>query len=96
MQNTAHMDLLIFACFFLELVKVEQPDSYEKDTWQMGETEKIELVPKLKEQGNNEYKAKNYKKASDLYAKALGILEQLMLRYVLSFLDKLFLSSLLF
>ncbi|CAG9858740.1 unnamed protein product [Phyllotreta striolata] len=66
--------------FIIELVKVEQPEAYEKDTWQMEMTEKIELIPKLKEQGNEEYKAKNYKKACDNYAKALGILEQLMLR----------------
>lgn len=46
----------------------------------MGEKEKISLVPKLKDEGNLEYKKKNYCKAADLYAKAVGILEQLMLK----------------
>lgn len=65
---------------FLEIVKVEQPENYEKEVWQMGEQEKIGLVPKLKEEGNLEYKNGNYCKAADLYAKAVGILEQLMLK----------------
>lgn len=67
-------------CFFLEIVKVEQPENYEKEVWQMGEDEKSNLVPKLKEKGNLEYKQKNYSKAAELYAKAVGILEQLMLK----------------
>lgn len=46
----------------------------------MGQQEKISMVPKLKEEGNLEYKNKNYSKAADLYAKAVGILEQLMLK----------------
>lgn len=61
-------------------MKVEQPENYEKESWQLEENEKIELVPKLKEQGNQEYKNKNYIKASELYAKAIGMLEQLMLK----------------
>lgn len=66
---------------FLEIVKVEQPDTYEKEVWQLGEQEKVNLVPKLKELGNVEYNNKNYIKAAELYAKAVGILEQLMLEY---------------
>lgn len=46
----------------------------------MEEKEKISMVPKLKEQGNFEYKNKNFTKAAELYAKAVGILEQLMLK----------------
>lgn len=46
----------------------------------MGEKEKISIVPKLKKDGNLEYKNKNYTKAAELYAKAVGILEQLMLK----------------
>lgn len=65
---------------FTEILKVEQPENYEKETWQLEEGEKIELIPKLKEQGNQEYKNKNYTKAAELYARAVGILEQLMLK----------------
>ncbi|XP_018566570.2 AH receptor-interacting protein [Anoplophora glabripennis] len=66
--------------FTMEILKVEQPESYEKESWQLEENEKIELIPKLKEQGNEEYKNKNYGKAAELYAKAVGMLEQLMLK----------------
>ncbi|KAG5895136.1 hypothetical protein JTB14_008570 [Gonioctena quinquepunctata] len=66
--------------FIIELVKVEQPEDYEKETWQMAEEEKIDMIPKLKEQGNEEYKNKNYEKAAALYAKAVAMLEQLMLK----------------
>lgn len=46
----------------------------------MNEDEKLTQIPKLKEQGNKEFKNKNYKAASDTYAKAIGMLEQLMLK----------------
>lgn len=59
---------------------MEQPDEYEKESWQLNETEQIEMIPKLKTQGNEEYNKKNFSKASDLYAKAIGLLEQLMLK----------------
>lgn len=59
---------------------MEQPDEYEKESWQLNETEQIEMIPKLKSQGNEEYNKKNFTKASDLYAKAIGLLEQLMLK----------------
>ncbi|KAJ8979591.1 hypothetical protein NQ317_019479 [Molorchus minor] len=65
--------------FTMEIVKVEQPEDYEKETWQLEEGEKVDLIPKLKEQGNQQYKNKNYAKAAELYAKAIGLLEQLML-----------------
>ncbi|KAJ8925097.1 hypothetical protein NQ315_001278 [Exocentrus adspersus] len=66
--------------FTMEVLKVEQPDSYEKESWQLEEEEKIKMIPQLKEQGNLEYKNKNYEKAAELYAKAIGMLEQLMLK----------------
>lgn len=46
----------------------------------MDEREKLETVPKLREKGNEEFRNKNYKEAADSYAKAIGILEQLMLK----------------
>lgn len=48
----------------------------------MNEEEKLNMVPKLKEQGNQKFKEKNYQAASDSYAQAIGILEQLMMQYV--------------
>lgn len=46
----------------------------------MDTKERIEIIPKLKAEGNEEYNRKNYKKASELYAKAIGLLDQLMLK----------------
>ncbi|XP_044269500.1 AH receptor-interacting protein [Tribolium madens] len=66
--------------FTIELVKVEQPEDYEKESWQMDEEEKLKKVPELKEQGNAEFRKKNYEEASDFYAKAIGIIEQLMIK----------------
>ncbi|XP_066250189.1 AH receptor-interacting protein [Euwallacea similis] len=66
--------------FIMEIVKVEQPHEYEKDSWQMNESEQVEMIPKLRSQGNEEYGKKNYVKAAELYAKAIGMLEQLMLK----------------
>jgi AH receptor-interacting protein len=66
--------------FTIELLKVEQPEDYEKESWQMNEDEKLKLVPQLKELGNEEFKKRNYQTASDHYAKAIGIIEQLMIK----------------
>lgn len=59
---------------------MEQPEDYEKETWQMEVPERIEKIPQLKQQGNEEYRKKNYAKAAEMYATALSILEQLMLK----------------
>lgn len=64
----------------LELIDVKQPEDYEKESWQMDEQEKIEAIPKLRELGNENFRQKRYKEASDNYARAIGILEQLMLK----------------
>ncbi len=66
--------------FIMELLSVELPDEYKKESWQMDADEKLTSVPKLKEEGNLLYKEKQFKDASDKYAEAIGRLEQLMLR----------------
>ena len=66
--------------FIIELLKVELPDEYEKESWQMGEDEKLARIPQLKEEGNKLYNSKEYIKAADKYAFAIGMLEQLMLK----------------
>lgn len=65
--------------FTLELIKVILPDEYEKELWQMTEDEKLGNIPHLKEKGNALFRDKKYDSASEVYAKAIGILEQLML-----------------
>lgn len=63
-----------------ELISVEQPEDYQKESWQMDEQEKLDIVPKLREKGNEDFRQKKFKEASAHYAKAIGILEQLMLK----------------
>ena len=48
--------------------------------WTMDEAEKIEAIPRLKEEGNSLYKQKEYEEAAEKYGMALGMLEQLMLK----------------
>nr|CAG4638588.1 EOG090X09NR [Cyclestheria hislopi] len=66
--------------FIIELLSVEPPETFEKEAWQMDEKEKLESIPKLREDGNSFYKNKQISQASSCYAKALGILEQLQLK----------------
>ncbi|XP_011865756.1 PREDICTED: AH receptor-interacting protein isoform X2 [Vollenhovia emeryi] len=65
--------------FTIELIKAVLPNEYEKESWQMTEDEKLESIPHLKEKGNALFKEKQYDSASEIYAKAIGMLEQLML-----------------
>nr|CAD7428299.1 unnamed protein product [Timema monikensis] len=65
--------------FTIELMKVEAPEDYEKESWQMNEEEKLGAVPALREEGNRLYRGRDYVAAASKYAQAIGLLEQLML-----------------
>lgn len=67
--------------FIMELIEVTHAGDYQKETWQMDEGEKLQQVPVLKEEGNKLYKEKDYSAAAEKYRVAIGILEQLMLKY---------------
>nr|CAG4637181.1 EOG090X09NR [Ceriodaphnia reticulata] len=66
--------------FRIELLAVDLPQSYKKETWQMSENERLDALPRLKEEGNELYKSKKNAEASKLYAQAIGIIEQLQLK----------------
>jgi len=66
--------------FIFELLNVEQPEQYEKESWQMDAEEKAASVPALKAEGNALFAARDLEGASEKYRDALGRLEQLMLR----------------
>ncbi|KAJ2949240.1 hypothetical protein O0L34_g6190 [Tuta absoluta] len=66
--------------FIIELLKVERADEYEKDVWQLSVQERLELIPTLREKGNQLYKDKRYKEAEDAYSQAIAVCEQLMIR----------------
>ena len=67
--------------FTLELLSVEQPEEYKKEAWQMDAGEKMGEIPALKEEGNRLYLQRRVDEAEEKYKTAIGMLEQLMLRY---------------
>ena len=69
--------------FIIELLSVDLPDSYAKESWQMDGEEKLKSVSDLRKEGNELYGQKRLKEAEEKYADAIGRLEQLMLRYSL-------------
>lgn len=66
--------------FTIELLEVELPEQYEKESWQLTDDEKTRAIETLRERGNQYYKAKDYAAAEESYRSALGMLEQLMLK----------------
>lgn len=72
--------LLDFIWSILELLGVEQPEEYEKESWQLTEVEKLKKVPELREKGNVLFRENKHKEAEQQYATAIGFLEQLMLQ----------------
>ncbi|XP_054724004.1 AH receptor-interacting protein-like isoform X2 [Uloborus diversus] len=66
--------------FKIEILKVELPGEYEKESWSMDPEEKLRSIPELKEIGNSLFKSQQYEEASKKYVEALGRLEQLILR----------------
>jgi len=86
LQGTGHADLdRIFQdrnplVFELELLQVEQPGNYKKDSWAMTDDEKSDIVSRLKEEGNTLYKAGDREGAIEKYFEALHYLEDLSLK----------------
>uniref|UniRef100_A0A1B6DV55 AIP/AIPL N-terminal FKBP-type PPIase domain-containing protein n=1 Tax=Clastoptera arizonana TaxID=38151 RepID=A0A1B6DV55_9HEMI len=66
--------------FTIEIIDIENVGEYKQESWQMTEEEKINAIPKMHEQANDLYKVEKYKDAAQIYAQAIGFLEQLMLK----------------
>lgn len=85
-QGTGHHDLDELTHspkkmdFVIELLSLQHPEDYEKEIWQMTDGDKIDSIPKLKEEGNQLYKQRKIDEASHVYGKALLMLEQLQLK----------------
>lgn len=79
-MNGSLSNNIIIITLFVELLKVETSDQYEKELWQLNIEERLKLIPELKEKGNKLYAEKQYNDAEEAYRQALGILEQLMIR----------------
>lgn len=67
----------------VEIVKIEYPGEYEKELWQIDDKNKLELIPKLKEEGNVFYEKQKYEKALEKYELAFSFIDQLQLRFVI-------------
>lgn len=63
-----------------EIISIEQPDQYEKDSWQLNDDEKLKTVNRLREEGNELYRQKKHLEAEAKYQLALGMIEQLILK----------------
>lgn len=69
-----------------EILKVEYPGQYEQELWQIKDENKLELIPKLREEGNKFYATKDYTKALEKYELALMFIDQFQLRYLFHFI----------
>jgi AH receptor-interacting protein len=66
--------------FTIEVTSIELPEEYEKESWQLNETEKLQSIDDFRIKGNEFFKRNQFTQAEESYSKALGIVEQLMLR----------------
>lgn len=66
--------------FTFELIDAIPPKSYTKEIWQMSDSEKLSVLPKLREQGNNNFAECDYDGAISSYSRGLGIIESLQLK----------------
>lgn len=66
--------------FIFELLTVEEPGGYIKETWAMGEDEQLAEIPKLKLEGNVLFNKSQYYEAAIKYDQALKILDQFALK----------------
>ena len=66
--------------FEIEMMKVEQPDEYKQDSWQMSDEQKRDAIPKLRQVGNELYRDHKHSEAAEKYYEALSYLEQLSIK----------------
>lgn len=66
--------------FEIEIIRVEQPDEYKQDSWQMSDEQKRDAIPKLRQVGNELYRDHKHSEAAEKYYEALSYLEQLSIK----------------
>lgn len=67
-----------------ELISIESPSEYEKESWQLNDIEKTAAIDRLREEGNELYRQGESEAAEEKYKTALGMIEQLLMKYVSS------------
>lgn len=76
--------MLILGCFLkIELISIELPHEYEKESWQLNDNEKTNTVQKYRDLGNELYRNGKIAEAEEKYRAALAIVEQLLVKYAL-------------
>ncbi|KAM3933671.1 aryl-hydrocarbon-interacting protein-like 1 isoform 1-T1 [Leptodactylus fuscus] len=63
--------------FIIELLKVESPSMYKRETWALNNDEKLKAVPVLHGEGNRLFKLGRYEDATNKYREALICLKNL-------------------
>ncbi|KAK6473349.1 aryl-hydrocarbon-interacting protein-like 1 [Huso huso] len=63
--------------FVLELVKVEQPTEYNRESWAMNDEERMKAVPILHGEGNKLFKLGRYEAATNKYKEAIICLKNI-------------------
>lgn len=72
-----------FANYFIaEIISIESPSEYEKDSWQLDDTEKTAAINRLRDEGNELYRQGKIEAAEGRYKIALGMIEQLLMKFV--------------
>lgn len=77
-----HVSVFFLFLFWanLELISVELPDEYEKESWQLNDTERFKVISESREIGNELYRHGKIVEAEEKYRAALEIIEQLLLK----------------
>ncbi|XP_057570413.1 membrane-associated phosphatidylinositol transfer protein 3 isoform X1 [Hippopotamus amphibius kiboko] len=63
--------------FIIELLQVEAPSQYQRETWNLSNDEKMQAVPILHGEGNRLFKLGRYEEASTKYQEAIVCLRNL-------------------
>ncbi|XP_019515354.1 PREDICTED: aryl-hydrocarbon-interacting protein-like 1 isoform X1 [Hipposideros armiger] len=63
--------------FVIELLQVEAPSEYQRETWNLSNSEKMQAVPILHGEGNRLFKLGRYEEASTKYQEAIVCLRNL-------------------
>ncbi|XP_064438690.1 aryl-hydrocarbon-interacting protein-like 1 isoform X4 [Mirounga angustirostris] len=63
--------------FVIELLQVEAPSEYQRETWSLNNEEKMQVVPLLHGEGNRLFKLGRYEEASSKYQEAIVCLRNL-------------------
>uniref|UniRef100_A0A669QG47 Aryl hydrocarbon receptor interacting protein n=1 Tax=Phasianus colchicus TaxID=9054 RepID=A0A669QG47_PHACC len=66
--------------FDIEVLKVEEPGSYQQDPWAMTDEEKLQAVPLIHQEGNELYRQGKVREAATKYYDAIACLKNLQMK----------------